>query len=155
MPRLKTVSRFHWPWQISLSPKTCTYGHDGDIGVPTSTNILALDCCTIWLLDAGNIPPMRSVCTRSDYIPRYLWDVITCPCPWYLLNFRCNTPHTVLVKVEYTLNIAITTAIQSVPPWSIWKATLEASTTFQHLVDMTKVRKINIPRPKFNQLWRC
>ena len=21
----------------------------------------------------------------SNYIPQYLWDVITCPCPWYLL----------------------------------------------------------------------
>ena len=21
---------------------------------------------------------------RSNYIPHYLWDVITCPCPWYL-----------------------------------------------------------------------
>ena len=22
----------------------------------------------------------------SNYIPQYLWDVITCPCPWYLLH---------------------------------------------------------------------
>ena len=22
---------------------------------------------------------------QSDYIPQYLWDVITCPCPWYLI----------------------------------------------------------------------
>ena len=21
----------------------------------------------------------------SNYIPQYLWDVITCPCPWYML----------------------------------------------------------------------
>ena len=21
----------------------------------------------------------------SNYIPQYLWDIITCPCPWYLL----------------------------------------------------------------------
>ena len=24
----------------------------------------------------------------SNYIPQYLWDVITCPCPWYLLLVR-------------------------------------------------------------------
>ena len=22
---------------------------------------------------------------KNNYIPQYLWDVITCPCPWYLL----------------------------------------------------------------------
>ena len=21
----------------------------------------------------------------SNYIPQYMWDIITCPCPWYLL----------------------------------------------------------------------
>ena len=24
----------------------------------------------------------------SNYIPQYLWDVITCPCPWYLLQVQ-------------------------------------------------------------------
>ena len=35
---------------------------------------------------------LRNVCQRqvsragtSNYIPHILWDVITCPCPWYLL----------------------------------------------------------------------
>ena len=35
---------------------------------------------------------MRLLCQKqvsrvgtSNYIPQYLWDVITCPCPWYLL----------------------------------------------------------------------
>ena len=27
----------------------------------------------------------------SNYIPQYLWDVITCPCPWYLL--LAQSPH--------------------------------------------------------------
>ena len=36
----------------------------------------------------------------SNYIPQYLWDVITCPCPWYLLLAHKSTymPHcTILV----------------------------------------------------------
>ena len=27
----------------------------------------------------------------SNYIPQYLWDVITCPCPWYLLLTNKST----------------------------------------------------------------
>ena len=26
-----------------------------------------------------------SMAGRSNYIPQYLWDLITCPCPWYLV----------------------------------------------------------------------
>ena len=36
----------------------------------------------------------------SNYIPQYLWDVITCPCPWYLLlaQHSSYTRHTVHLK---------------------------------------------------------
>ena len=35
-------------------------------------------------------------CSRagtSNYIPQILWDVITCPCPWYLLLTHTHNPH--------------------------------------------------------------
>ena len=32
-----------------------------------------------------------SMAGTSNYAPQYLWDVITCPCPWYLLPASCTT----------------------------------------------------------------
>ena len=31
----------------------------------------------------------------SNYIPQYLWDVITCPCPWYLFLAQHSSNHDV------------------------------------------------------------
>ena len=39
----------------------------------------------------------------SNYIPQYLWDVITSPCPWYLL--LCNR----WVEIAFTLSTKIGT----------------------------------------------
>ena len=35
---------------------------------------------------------------RSNYIPQYLWCVITCPCPWYL--FWHTRPHFTLLYIN-------------------------------------------------------
>ena len=46
----------------------------------------------------------------SNYITQYLWDVITCPCPWYLFlaqyNNQCTQNHEISFTVQcYRINI--------------------------------------------------
>ena len=40
----------------------------------------------------------------SNYIPQFLWDVITCPCPWYLLlaQHSCYVDINVVYPTLYT-----------------------------------------------------
>ena len=52
---------------------------------------------------------IRTVCQNhvsragtSNYIPQYLWDVITCPCPWYLL--QAHKSLYVLYKISLPVN---------------------------------------------------
>ena len=64
-------------WSFYLGPKVLTA-----MSTYTSTNI-------IWgVLCQKQISRART----SNYIPQKLWDVITCPCPWYLLlaQHSCN-----------------------------------------------------------------
>ena len=39
--------------------------------------------CSIWTILAGCQKQVARAGT-SNYIPQILWDVMTCPCPWYL-----------------------------------------------------------------------
>ena len=39
----------------------------------------------------------------SNYIPQILWDVITCPCPWYLLLAQHSTYETQTLSSLYLL----------------------------------------------------
>ena len=57
-------------------------------------------CCmepTIWKNGLICYCQLRSfvseavIYSRNEYIPQILWDVITCPCPWYLFRSH-NTP---------------------------------------------------------------
>ena len=42
--------------------------------------------CQFWLINWGVLCQKHiSRARTSNYIPQYLWDVITCLCPWYLL----------------------------------------------------------------------
>ena len=46
--------------------------------------------CDIWeALHRKQVSRART----NDYIPQYLWDVITCPCPWYLLPVQRFSYH--------------------------------------------------------------
>ena len=51
--------------------------------------------CTLHALTCGVLCQKQvSRAGRSNYIPQYLWNVIICPCPWYLLLAQHSTLHT-------------------------------------------------------------
>ena len=64
-------------WSFYLGPKVLTA-----MSTYTSTNIIWGVLCQKQISRAQT----------SNYIPQKLWDVITCPCPWYLLlaQHSCN-----------------------------------------------------------------
>ena len=57
---------WHWPWcLLALDKGQCGFYYK-----------------IIWgLVCQKQVSRART----SNYIPQYLWDVITCPCPWYLI----------------------------------------------------------------------
>ena len=50
----------------------------------------------------------------SDYIPQYLWDVITCPCPWHLLQAQHSS------NIKTTQNIFYNYCIIAKLKWYSW-----------------------------------
>ena len=63
-------------WRIII--KCTKYKKSGCIFCLMCCTSFSAQCCDIW----GVLLPKAGT---SNYIPQYLWDVITCPCPWYLL----------------------------------------------------------------------
>ena len=43
---------------------------------------------------------------RSNYIPQYLWDVITFPCPWYLLLAQHSSYHSNVFHNQHPYNVS-------------------------------------------------
>ena len=62
------------------------------LGIDRMALLTAIVCITLWgLLPMTHMHMWWIVCQKqvsragtSNYIPQILWDVITCPCPWYL-----------------------------------------------------------------------
>ena len=50
------------------------------------SNTFVLYICYVGLYDISGVLFQKQVSRAgtSNYIPQYLWDMITCPCPWYL-----------------------------------------------------------------------
>ena len=52
--------------------------------IETAPSRLALSCNTgVYMRSVVSEPGLRA--GTINYIPRYLWDIITCPCPWCLV----------------------------------------------------------------------
>ena len=61
----------------------------------------------------------------SKYIPVILWDVITCPCPWYLLLAQ-HSSYWRLERMDPQISHAITTLKRKQTyVHSLWKNTLQ------------------------------
>ena len=60
----------------------------------------------------------------SNHIPLILWDVITCPCPWYWLahNTQINRDHRYVMAKEGA------SAAQDIAPW--WRHQMETFSAF-------------------------
>ena len=54
----------------------------------------------------------------SNYIPQILWDVITCPCPWYLLLAH-KSSYVIGYAVQCDINIEGHHRITVEPPYSM------------------------------------
>ena len=79
------LTRFRWTY----------YG--GELATHSS------DSQTIWGLDWQKQISMTGI---SKYIPQYLWDVITFPCPWYLL-WHTRAPVYKFVVIYHTPNLSL------------------------------------------------
>ena len=57
----------------------------------------------------------------SNYIPQYMWDVITCPCPWYQFAGGYQRRYSLLVQAPRGLfyqQILDESALKSVAPFT-------------------------------------
>ena len=58
------------------------------------------------------VPELRA--WTSNYIPQYLWDVITCPCPWYLLLAEHSS------FVHWAIDLCVTWCIGNTGGDKLW-----------------------------------
>ena len=77
--------------------------------IPASGTTLLISSCHNW---GGLCQKQVSRAGTSNYIPQYLWDVIICPCPWYLLLVQHSSwYHVIVASVIIILTVLI---------WLVW-----------------------------------
>ena len=120
-------------YSVSLIPnETVTGDMSNDVGPDTWAS-----ACTLVIKIQPRIwgvlcQKQVSRALTSNYIPHYLWDVITCPCPWYLHTFGstlliCTRPvtwqwgHVYHMATEITADLVATSTVVDVnnndPNW--------------------------------------
>ena len=71
-----------------------SYLKEGRMGIRVFAKKIAVTTIALFVLERDDTPieiwgvlcqKQVSRAGTSNYIPQILWDVITCPCPWYLL----------------------------------------------------------------------
>ena len=54
------------------------------------------------------VPEAGDKAGTVNYVPQYLWDVIICPCLWYLLLAQHSSYHMQIILNSLALNITVT-----------------------------------------------
>ena len=99
--------RINWAQQPLLST----------LYIKTGCQLLLCDSSTIWRV-SWQKQLYQGVWT-SNYIPEYLWDVITCPCPWYLLLAPFLVYHVMLRLILIFVHPDLLFYTQTIPLYAL------------------------------------